>query len=313
MSVDLLDTTWAIDGVTFNTRDDNGVEWLLGITAYDSSMSTTTGSGDDGWYNGPGEKLKQVDMPIYDGVFDTQPYRDVRLVTLSGAIVAPDRVTMDRALRQFAAIGTGKTISTLVVTDPLGTLQAQVRRAQKPNLSRVTSNYTEFQLFLVAPDPRRYDVGNRITVATGLPSTSSGLDWSTNGGLDWSTGGGLYWGSGVPGTVYLSNPGTAESWPSVTIAGPTDAGTLIDPSITNSATGDQILYSGTLNTGDTLTISTSPYDYAVLLNGSTDVRAYLTSAQWFSIDSGQSVMLQFQGRSTSTTPQLIASLDPAYW
>lgn len=292
MTTALLDTTWSIGRITFNGMDATGTEWWVET--------------DDGWFNAPGEVLSQEVWPSYDGVFDAPSYRDKRLITLSGTVLAPDRYTCDQALRTLAAVGMSRALVPLTVAEPQRTYTVGVRRAQAPTVTRVTANAAEWQLFLVAPDPRRYWAQPNTATAL-VPSVASGLDWSTGGGLNWSPG--LDWGTATStGTATVANPGTAESWPIFTLTGP-----LLYPVITNPDTGQVIAFNGTLGVADTLVITTSPYGRTVILNGSTDRRSWLTSAQWFSASPEGMLTVALSTSSSADTGQLAVSVYPADW
>lgn len=294
-----MNTTWAISSLTLNTTDANGVEWLC--------------TNDDGWFNAPGEKLNQGEWPSDHGMWDGQSYVDSRLVTLDFAVTAPTRAACDLALRILAAVGTTGQLVPLTVTEPGLTTFASVKRAQKPNVTRITETYAEAQIFLIAPDPRRYDPAVN-TASTTLATAISGLDWSTGGGLDWSTGGGLNWGTSTSdGTCTVLNNGTAPSPPIFTIAGPTDSGTLSAISVTNSATGQIIAYSGVLGVNDVLVINTNRFARSATLNGSTDVWSGLTISQWYGVPDGGQLKVQFQGTSSSLTPLLQVGVSNAYY
>lgn len=294
-----MNTTWSIGGLTLNSTDANGVEWLC--------------TGDDGWFNAPGEKLNQGEWPSDNGMWDGQSYVDARLVTLDFAVTAPSRATCDAALRALAAVGTTGQLVPITVVEPSLTTFASVKRAQKPNLTRFTETYAEAQLFLTAPDPRRYDP-NVNTASTTLATGTSGLDWSTGGGLDWSTGGGLNWGTSISdGTCTVLNNGTAPTPPLFTIAGPTDSGTLVNPSITNSATNQIITYTGTLNVNDVLVINSNRFARSAVLNGVTDVWSGLSTSQWFGVPANGQLKVQFQGTSSSLTPLLTVGVSNAYY
>lgn len=297
-----MDTTWNLGGViTINTTDANGVEWI------------EDGDGVEGWFDAPGEKLNQGEWPSDDGMWDGTSYVDSRMVTIPFCVNAPDRPTCDQALRTLAALGAGQRY-TLTVVEPGLTTFATVRRAQKPTVSRITSTYAEVQIFLVAPDPRRYNVTSSTSSTTLALPASGGLDWVTGSGLPWTATTPLNWGTGgSDGTMTFTNGGTARTSPVFTIFGPTDSGNLLNPSITNSETGQIIAYQGTLFVGDRLVINTNRFARSVTLNGTTDQWSALSTSQWFSVPPGGQVKVQFQGNSSSLTPALAATVADAYF
>ncbi len=131
-----------------------------------------------------------------------------------------------------------------------------------------------------------------------------GLDWSDPVGLDWGS-------AGATGVMALTNPGTAPAWPVFTISA--GANPLVNPTITDQASGRSLRYSGTLLAGDVLVINTNPFARTVTLNGSGDRRPFLTRAEWFSVPKGTSAAIVFGADIYSATAQLSATLDPAYF
>lgn len=116
---------------------------------------------------------------------------------------------------------------------------------------------------------------------------------------------GLYWGaSGSSGLIYMTNTGTATSYPVFTVTGP-----LTNPTFTNPNTGDLIAYTGTVAAGQTLTIDNSPFTSTVNLNG-IDRSGALSSASWIDIPPNSTTVLQFAGSGTGT---LTATWQNAYF
>lgn len=157
-----------------------------------------------------------------------------------------------------------------------------------------------FQLPLFAADGRMLSATIKSTPAVqSSAAATDGLDWETGGGLDWVEtglgGNGLDWGaSGVGGSLVLTNDGNVETWPVFTFAGP-----IAQPSLTDPATGRQLLYSGTLAVGQTLIIDTSPFARSVKLDG-VDRFGFMLSAQWMAIPRRGSLTLQFGGSGIGT-------------
>lgn len=131
-----------------------------------------------------------------------------------------------------------------------------------------------------------------------------GLDWQDTVGLDW----------GVPGSngvMSLQNSGTAPAWPVFVISA--GANSLLNPVITDQASGRQLRYTGTLAPGDVLTIDTNPFARTVLLGGVADRRPFLTRAEWFSIPAGGSTAAVFTADAFSATAQLTAQWRNTYF
>lgn len=297
----ITDTTWSIGGLTFNAVDANGVAWVV------DSAGTT------GWYDGPDVNLNQNAQPRGDGVYRADSYRAARVIVIPGWCTAPSKPAAQAARRAFVGLYARGTQQTLTVVDGSETLTALVELAGPPKAKPHAGGVGfDWQLTLSAADPRKY--GPASSAPTGLPSASGvGLDWGTGGaiGLDWGTGSsvGLDWGtSGSNGLLVLSNPGTADAWPVFTVAGP-----VTNPSITDGA-GNVLAYTGpALASTDRLVITSNPLGpRSVMLNGSTDARGSLTTAQWASIPAESSQTYQFQGTSAGA-PTLTGTVAPAYW
>lgn len=295
MATTIATPTYALGGITFNTVDNNGVSWGVQPSP--------------GWFDGPDVRLNQTPIARYDGLYRATSFRQGRTITLTGWCRAPTKALAVAARDAFNGLFASGGQLVLTVTDDTQTRTATVELAGPPKSTPAgTGSEFDWQLVLSAADPRKYDV-NQQSANTPLPSAASGLDWSTGGGLDWSTGGGLNWGTATSnGTLTITNSGLADSWPVFTLVG-----FLSSPVITNQATGQALSYTGLLKTGDQLVITTSPYARSVLLNGSTDRRPSLVTAQWASVAAGSSATFALSSSSGADTGSVTATLYPAWW
>ena len=291
MATTLATPVWTIGSWSGNVTDSAGCRWGVAMSA--------------GWYDGPGVRLNHTPLPRYDGAYRSQSYRAERTITLTGWCEAPNKLAAESARNQFLGLLAGGGQTTLTVTDDYSTQTATVELGADPKVRPDGPFSFDWQLVLSAADPRRY--GASVSAATGLPSSSGGLDWATGGGLDWSTGGGLNWGSSTStGQLVMSNVGTADTWVAYTLTGP-----LTNPALTVPSTGQQLAYTGVLGSTDTLVISTDPLSRSVVLNGVTDRRSYLTSASWWSLPPGATTVVALSA--SSGTGSVAASWRPAYW
>jgi hypothetical protein len=292
-------TVYSVGGLVLPSVDANGVTWsTVGVT---------------GWHDGPGVVLSQVKMPRMDGSWRGKNTRTPRLITIPGWAQAPSKQARITAQDQLTSLLYGGGQSTLTVTDDyLNPRTALVELAADIKALAIGPSGIDYQIVLSAADPRKYEAP--ATTSTTLPiTTPTGIDFTTGGGIDFVTGGGVNFGAQQSnGTLTMTNTGYAESDPIFTITGPSDSGTLINPSITNSTTGQVIAYNGTLQLNDVLVINTSRFARSVTLNGSIDMWAALSVAQWFAVQPKSSLTVQFQGSSTSLTPLLTASVSAAY-
>lgn len=289
--------SWMCGDAGFNVLDAQGTAW--GVHT----------NGTSGIWDSPGVVLQQTQFPNADGAFRSKNNRTPRAMSITGWGAATSIAGACASRRQLTGLLTGGKQSPLVVTDIDGlVLTASVELADVIKVTPGSLTW-DFQLLMSAADP--YFYGPAAVFTVGLSTTSGGLDWSTGGGLDWSTGGGLNWGTpGANGLIQVTNPGVHRSWPVFTVAGPT-TGVLLGFSITNTLTGQTLVYSGNLFTSDVVTIDTNPATRSVLLNG-VDYSKNLTTQQFFSVAAGASATIQFQGNDASATSLLTASLAGAY-
>lgn len=290
---------WMAGSAGFDVVDANGTAW--GVRT----------NGTSGIFDGPPVTLNQSDFPNSDGAIRSRNFRPTRTMVMNGWAAASSIAGGAASRRAFIGMLNGGGQQNFIVTDLDGLiLTALVELGDTP---KATPNALQFdwQLTLSAADPYLY--APAVTASVGLPGSVSGIDWVGLGaGIDWTGGGlgGIVWGTNSSnGLLQLTNTGPAEAWPVFTISGP-PSGTLVNPIIVNSSTGETLAYTGTLSPGDVLVITTKPTARSVLLNG-TSYRRFLTNAQYFSVPPNSSITVQFQGTSAST-PSLLASLASAY-
>jgi Phage tail protein len=291
---------WAAGGAGGQT-DANGVVWNVnpqGVT---------------GVFDSAPNRLNQTPFNEYDGAQRSRNYDNPLPITIQGSAQGFTAAGVAASRRSFAGLFAGGGQQTMSITDIDGVvLTVTVEKNGAPKVTPQSAGLDfDWQLNVIAADPRKYLPVS--SSSTPLPSSSGGLDWSTGGGLDWSTGGGLNWGvAGSNGLLQLTNTGTADAWPVFTITAPTDGSTLVNPTIVNQNTGQMLQYVDTLFLGDVVVINTSPYNKSVTKNGQ-PYRRNLQVAQYFKVPAGQSIQIQFQGTSLSTTPQLSAALASAVY
>lgn len=298
-----LAQTWSIPsaGLTFNTgiADANGNQWMT--------------MDEKGWHGSAAPRPGRTAKPASQGSYRSPLFRDSRIFSLTGWVSCPSRLARNNAEHQLAAIFPDPyTLYQVICNEEFGSLYVTV---ELDTMIQVTPQPGGFDLLftlqMAAPDPRKYST-NTASASTGLPLSTGGLDWATGGGLNWSSGGGLNWGTVTSsGQISMANTGTADTYPTYTISA--GANPLVTPAITIQGTGATLFYNGTLNAGDALIIVTNPFGRAVTLNGSTDRRPLLTTAQWTSIPAGTAQVAVFSANAYSSTATLAASWQPAFW
>ena len=290
--------TW---GLSFNTgvKDANGCAYWV--------------TDEKGWSDGPPPRPISTGKPYSQGAFNGPDFYGARVITLYGHVAAPTTLARRAAEHTIsAAFSDPLNLSELHCTEETGELLANVRLDQNVTITRNPGGYDfDWSIQLAAPDPRKYSATVQQST-TNLPMAANGLDWITGGGLDWITGGGLTWGTVTSnGQVSMTNAGTADTWPTFVIAA--NGNVLSSPGITILFNGNVLFYNNTLQANDILTITTNPANRSVLLNGLTDMRRFLTTAQWTSVAAGTTVIAAFSSAVYTSTATLTAKWSNAYW
>lgn len=288
-------------GLSFNTstKDANGCAYFL--------------TDDKGWSDGPPPRPISTGKPYSQGAFNGPDFYGARIINLYGSVAAPTMAARRAAEHAItAAYSDPLNLYELHCVEETGELLANVRLDQSTTIAQMPGGLDfNWSMQLAAPDPRKYSTVVQSS-STFLPSSSGGLDWVTGGGLNWVTGGGLNWGTITSnGQVTMTNAGTADTWPIFTIAANGTA--LVSPGITILVNGNTLFYNNTMGAGDVLTINTNPATRSVLLNGTTDVRRFLTTANWSSIPAKSTIVAAFTATVFSATATLTAQWSNAYW
>jgi hypothetical protein len=198
-------------------------------------------------------------------------YSQARIVTVTGSIAnRAARNTLAQAV--LAATAVSSAVENLTV-DTMGqalTTGARLTRRSLPVGDDYPSGIIPFALQWRCPDPLRYEATQ--TATTGLPFAGGGLAYPLAYPLD-------YGAASTPGQITLTNGGTADTPIVFTVTGPLLSGFEI------SAAGQRITYPVAVPTGQTITIDTG--NGSVLVEGTSDRRADLTSADWLQVPAGR--------------------------
>jgi hypothetical protein len=222
------------------------------------------------------------------------------VITVSGYVYCEtrsDAAAMTDTLNAALADGTE---GRLTVDDAdLGRRWATVYMTGEPTVEWDGARDIVFVVDMVAPDPRKY--GDWTSVSTPAASPGGGLvfDLFTSGtGLDFGP-------SGNPGTVTLTNPGTADTAPVFKVTGYAPGFT-----ITEVASGARLIYSQTVPAGQSITLDAN--DGSVLLEGYADRSAYLTRREWSRIEGRSSATYLFESLGNSGASMTVG-VNPAWW
>jgi len=212
--------------VNFGATDSDGTAWSLvswtGLEGAPTAGGVVQRAGDHGAYAPPQFYAARPITLIIRAAAQTQALRDVARATMSGAIPISD-------------------MASLVFNEPIPKFMA-VRRSGELHGSYLTVNDVEFNVGLIAPDPRKYSVTlNSVQAVQGPPS--AGLAFPFAFPVAFPSG-------APPMSVTATNAGSFETRPTVVIQGPVTA-----PRVQNMVTGQTVGYTGlTLGALDTLTI-----------------------------------------------------------
>lgn len=274
-----------------------------GITFDDQSLYGFHLSKLVGWYDAPAARYDADDRPQGDGKFrQKRVYRSARVVSVEGSWTGGSVEDAYRAREQLMAAQADGAESSFAVSDVLGVRSSSVSLTTAPTADDgLYQPFFKFAFDVVAPDPVKYGAAQSATTA--VPTPSSGLVWplgSTSPYFNWGT-------SGNTGQISLTNAGTAQSWPTLTVTGGLSGGFIL----TWVPTGDQLVYSGAIPDGSSVNLNSRTG--RATMNGASDVTGFLTISNWWSLAAGQTGLVQFTPVGTQTgTPTLTGAVAPGY-
>jgi Phage tail protein len=258
-----------------------------------------------GWYSGAPVRGDSVDNPNSDGASPIDvAYRSARPLKFTGVLAAD---TVEEALQKwmdFASIQSDGIPFPLTVTDPYGTLTCTVSVVGVPEVLELNNTGATVTVSMTAYDPIKY--GPNRGAVTGLPTAGGGLEYNLfNGGA----GGTLYYGAnGTLGRVTLTNSGTARVWPSVTVTGQLTTGF----SLQRLDTGQVVRYDRVVPAGASVSIDFRTGE--TLVDGVSDGSTYLTRYEFWAVDPGESIEVQFNAiAGSSGTPQAAWVVADGFW
>lgn len=256
--------------------DDFGVEWrFTDLTGWDSADLQEQAEAKTG----------------ADGAFDAPNYYGARIVEVKGLIVAPDAAALEAAKYRLAQAVPPRRLAVLRF-DETTPKYVMARRSGRLLTGNLTAKIADFDVSMLAPDPRKYGV-DVITASMSIPPLPAGLapPWTPPVLLPARDAG--------ASTVTVTNAGIYETQPIIRVAGP-GAGIRI----ANLTTGLTLAYDLTLATTDYLLIDCRAG--IALLNGAAPQSPAAGSAvtSRFMVQPGDND-LQMSG--ATTDPTLVAS------
>ncbi|MBT2594729.1 phage distal tail protein [Arthrobacter sp. ISL-72] len=279
--------TVTVDGLVFSTEGWTSPD---GFTLWLDDLK--------GWDDGPAVRRDRVSRMGAHGEFSERGWRDARLVTLEGDAGAPTIEAAALAAQQLAAVLGDGLAGVLDVTDTATVdMSAGAYLFADPKLSWKNDTTLTYQLQFWCPKPRKY--GAAVNAITGIASPGGGLTYPLDNPLD-------YGALGDPGTLTLTNTGTADTAPTFTVTGAMPNGFTI----THVQSGQRLVYSAPILPGQSVRLDSS--DASVELDGYADMSAKLTVRQWTRLARRTSGTWLFEAVG-STGATLTAEVRPAWW
>lgn len=252
------------------------------------------------WYGVPDSKSPVNDRPQANGAYGiADDWRQSAAISFKAFYSGADRVDMLRNQNALTgAFGTGHPV-TATLTDELGPTSRVVSiRNARPRDTKGQS-VVVFDVDMIAPDPLRY--GPALTVSTGLPTAGGGIVYPITYPIDYGT-------PGNPGSITVSNLGTADTYSLLEVTGGLSGGF----ELTETTTGRITRFERPIPLGSTVYLN--PRTGRVSLDGPSDVSDFLTRSGWWSVPAGGTREIQFNSIGAITgTPTLTARTAPGYW
>lgn len=262
--------------VELGTTDANSVQWIV--------------SGLDG-DGGPPMHGQVVPSAGDHGGWATPQFAGPRLLTLTVTAMAPTVAARDVARAQIYGALPISDLATLRIDEPIPK-QMLVRRSGEIPETKLTDTDVRFTIGLVAPDPRKYSTVLHQATAT-QASAAAGLAPPLTPPFTLPAG-------APPMAVAVTNAGSFETRPTITIAGP-----ITGPAVVNQTTGAAVSFSGmTLAAGDQLVVDLlAKQSY---LNGV--YRTADVSSSWWSLPPGTTTV-QVTGTGSTGSTMTVAWRD----
>jgi hypothetical protein len=245
-----------------------------------------------GWWDGVESRTLNDPRPDADGDFDQDDvYGEARYPIITGRLGYADEAERFAARAPFARLGSYRHPFTIEVEGPDGIWRATVVRNGKLSWNLWYGiEAVEFEFPLKATDPRRYGVTQ--VRSTGLPVAGGGVESPVISPF-------TQIGGGSPGRVSFTNTGTTDTIPIFKVTGGLSEGVQL----TRIETAERLRLEWPLLTTDTVVFS--PGDGQVWLNDQSPIAGYLTVAEWWTLEPGETATVQFEGLGDITgTPTL---------
>lgn len=277
----LFRKTYQLGDIPFNQVDAFGVEW------YWSELQ--------GWGTPPlvGDPVQRAGD---EGGYMPGRVHGPRRMALTGTIAAGNEVDRDDAFNRLVASVPIDHDVLLMVNEQVPLLTLVRRDTGQIQRKNVNATTTQFQVPLIALDPRKY--AQALFRGFAALTSSSGIIPPLTPPI--------LIGGGRGTTLTLTNPGTMATRPVYTIQGGVNV-----PTIRNMTTGERLRWNLLLGQGQTLVVDSDAK--TALING--DTTGYVPPAYgsaWFEVPAGGAVNIRLEGDAGLGTPGVWADVRAAY-
>ena len=257
-----------------------------------------------GWKDKLDIRREQVARLWGPGIFDEPGNADARLITIEARVTVPTSDAIRDLTNEFAALLMDGGSERFEVDDPImGYQYATVSLANSSEANWQVPGIYPLQLHLLAADPKKY--GQTAIGTTGVMVDGDGLvfDLFTSapapGVLDFGQ-------AGNPGTITLTNTGTAPATPIFTVTGYCPNGFSIREILTDRT----LRYIAAVMPGQTIRLDSA--DGSVTLDQDDDRSVQLVRREWTRLERGQSATWLFEAPG-SINAKLRIEVTPAWW
>lgn len=188
-----------LDGIVWNARDADGVEWIV--------------NRDADWWSPPNRRVNHLERPLADGYGRSRSFASVRVLTFEGCMTAPTRALRDARLDQLAAMFADGALHSLTGPGVDGQYELLVEYTDRPDIDPLNSTSVRWQMTLIAPDPLKKSVTEYTTGQIELPSTTGGLTFPFTAPFTFDA-------TVTAGSALVTNGGTADIGLLIRIDGP---------------------------------------------------------------------------------------------
>lgn len=260
----------------------------------------------------PDLRTSDEPRPWAHGDYDGDDWSSARVIDLGLEVAAEPNlgVTYDQALAALRAVMVptrGALVPFWAHLPTRGVLRwdVKIRRHRIKTDMSYEMGLATAAAQLYAPDPVGY--GAEVAVSTGFRAMTGGLEFDlfTDGATD--TGFLEFGEAGSTGRVEVTNPGSAETWPTFTVAGPSPAFEILD-----IASGRRLQYVDEVPAGSSVSLDSATG--VVLLDQVADRSGALVRREWTPVPRESTSAFMFLPLGPfSPAASLTVTHSPGWW